>query len=289
MASVARYATRDHYADLKAALAQLGELLTGEGWRAKVVADDNALVDRAAAERAGIGFFGKNCNILLPERGSWFLLGSVLTDAPLEPGKPSGDGCGPCRRCLASCPTGALVSPGVLDAKRCLAWLLQAPGVFPFEHRSALGARIYGCDDCQEACPANRLPRASAAISAPPPTEASSSPNQVDVLEILEESAEVLLARYGRWYIPQRDPRYLQRNALIVLGNIADGRSRSVASTVSRYLSSTDEMLRAHALWAAVRMGRRDLLDGVDGIDEDPSPLVQQELRRLAEIEERPF
>ena len=127
------------------------------GWRARVVADDNALVDRAAAERAGLGWFGKNSNILLPGAGSWFLLGSVVTDAPLPTAAPVGDGCGSCRRCLSACPTGALVGPGVLDARRCLAWLLQATGVFPFEFRVALEGRIYGCDDCQDVCPANRL------------------------------------------------------------------------------------------------------------------------------------
>ena len=154
---VARYASRDHYADLEGALRKLADVLKRAGWQARVVFDDNALVDRAAAERAGIGWFGKNSNVLLPGLGSWFLLGSVVTDAPLPVGTPVEEGCGPCTRCLGSCPTGALVAPGVLDARRCLAWLLQAPGVFPFEYRAALGGRIYGCDDCQDVCPANRL------------------------------------------------------------------------------------------------------------------------------------
>ena len=154
---VARYARHDHYQDLRNALGLVAEVLMAAGWRARVVADDNALVDRAAAERAGLGWFGKNSNILLPGAGSWFLLGSVVTDAPLPTAAPVGDGCGSCRRCLSACPTGALVGPGVLDARRCLAWLLQATGVFPFEFRVALEGRIYGCDDCQEVCPANRL------------------------------------------------------------------------------------------------------------------------------------
>ncbi len=154
---VARYASRDHYGDLETALRGLAELLKGAGWQARVVFDDNALVDRAAAERAGIGWFGKNSNVMLPGLGSWFLLGSVVTDAPLPLSTQVADGCGPCQRCLGSCPTGALVAPGVLDARRCLAWLLQASGAFPSEYRTALGGRIYGCDDCQEVCPANRL------------------------------------------------------------------------------------------------------------------------------------
>src|SRR5690606_2934259 len=113
--------------------------LTAAGWRARVLADDNALVDRAAAARAGIGWFGKNANLLLPGLGSWFVLGSVITDAPVVPTEvPVADRCGSCTRCLEACPTGAIVAPGVVDARRCLSWLLQADGSFPREHRAAL-------------------------------------------------------------------------------------------------------------------------------------------------------
>ena len=153
---VARYAWVDHYEPLRRALGSVAMALEAAGWQARVVADDNALVDRAAAARAGIGWYGKNCNILLPGAGSWFVLGSVVTDAPLPFDAPLADGCGSCQRCLPACPTGALTAPGVLDARRCLAWLVQAPGIFPFEYRVALGDRLYGCDDCQEVCPPNR-------------------------------------------------------------------------------------------------------------------------------------
>ncbi len=153
---VARFSWIDHYQPLRAALGAVADRVRREGWQARVLADDNALVDRAAAYRAGLGWWGRNTTLLLPGAGSWFVLGSVVTDAPLPPtGSPVPDGCGPCRRCLAACPTGALVAPGVLDARRCLAWLVQAPGVFPVEHRVALGDRLYGCDDCQEVCPVN--------------------------------------------------------------------------------------------------------------------------------------
>jgi len=278
---VARYASRDHYADLGAALSGLAELLKQAGWQARVVFDDNALVDRAAAERAGIGWFGKNSNVLLPGRGSWFLLGSVVTDAPLPVGTHVEDGCGSCKRCLGSCPTGALVAPGVLDARRCLAWLLQAPGVFPFEYRAALGGRIYGCDDCQEVCPANRLAAKLAPSGAIDDQGSKSDETEIDLLDMLASSGPALLARHGRWYIPERDPRYLRRNALIALGNVGDGQSPEVQATLERYLDGPDDLLRAHAVWAAISAGRRDLVTSRPALAEDPSSLVQDELDRL--------
>ena len=317
---VARYARRDHYQDLRKALGQVATELTEAGWRARVVADDNALVDRAAAERAGLGWFGKNSNILLAGRGSWFLLGSVITDAPLPASAPLEDGCGSCRRCLTSCPTGALVAPGVLDARKCLAWLLQATGVFPVEYRAALEGRIYGCDDCQEVCPANRLAARMAADShgertnqangrikvaaadvavahaepAEPaqPAKAQQAPvggpagqeAEVDLLDLLSNDDESLLARYGRWYIPQRDPRYLRRNALIALGNVADGHQPEVEETLGRYLDDPDELLRAHAVWASFRAGRHDLVAARPSLLGDQSPIVRQELARQADV-----
>jgi epoxyqueuosine reductase len=297
--TVARYARWDHYRDLEAALGTLVDLLKSHGWAARALADDNALVDRAAAQAAGIGWFGKNCNILLPRLGSWFLLGSVVTDAPLPPSNLVQDGCGACRRCLSSCPTGALVAPGVLDARKCLAWLLQAPGMFPFEYRVALGDRIYGCDDCQETCPANRAqvrpwPGLKPPAGDQPEATSGTGPgpgngSEVDVLDMLAASGPELLARHSRWYIPHRDPRYLCRNALVVLANIGDGQSPAVGATLARYLSSADGMLRAHAVWAAARMGRLDLLARAPRLDNDPSPVVRQELSRQNEVVPRTF
>ncbi|HEY1734657.1 MAG TPA: 4Fe-4S double cluster binding domain-containing protein, partial [Acidimicrobiales bacterium] len=154
-ARVARYAWSDHYRDLRAGLGGVADRLRADGYRAMVLADDNALVDRAAAVRAGIGWYGNNATVLLPGAGSWYVIGAVLTDADLPTSTPVSPGCGTCRRCAPACPTGALVSPGVLDARRCLAWLIQAPGVFPLAYREAVGDRIYGCDECLDVCPWN--------------------------------------------------------------------------------------------------------------------------------------
>ncbi|MGI8684235.1 MAG: tRNA epoxyqueuosine(34) reductase QueG, partial [Acidimicrobiales bacterium] len=254
---VARYSWDDAYAPLRSALGEVAVLLRAAGWRARVLADDNALVDREAAHRAGIGWYGKNTNLLLPGRGSWFVLGSVVTDAPLPPAAtPVEDGCGPCTRCLPACPTGALIAPGVLDARKCLAWLLQAEGDFPLEYREALGGRVYGCDECQEVCPPNR----AADRRHPPPPAQPHDEATVALVAVLEASDDELLERYGRWYIPRRQPRYLRRNALVALGNVGDGADPDVVRVLRRALASDDPMLGEHAAWAATRLGRADLV-----------------------------
>lgn len=277
--AVARYSWLDHYADLRRALEAMAAELRRAGWQAKVLADDNALVDREAARRAGLGFYGKNTNLLLHGgRGSEFVLGSVVTDAPLpatEPREPGGDhrhtGCGTCERCLPACPTGALVEPGVLDARRCLAWLLQAEGDFPPEHREALGGRIYGCDACQDACPPNRLeirrrpppptsvPRATAPEPAPAPAaEPEPEPEpEVDLVGLLATTDDdELLRRFGRWYIARRQARYLRRNALLALGNVGDPHDEGTRRVIEAHLERHDDpMLQEHAAWAAQRLG----------------------------------
>jgi epoxyqueuosine reductase len=281
IARVARYAWTDHYAPLRSALGAVAHRLQAYGWRALVVADDNAMVDRAAAHRAGLGWYGKNANLLLPGQGSWFVLGSVITDAPLaEDGTPEpvADGCGTCTRCIDACPTAAIVAPGVVDARRCLAWLVQAAGVFPRQHREALGNRIYGCDDCQEVCPPNRR---VARRGSTPPEGSGESQAHVDVVDILEASDNDLLARHGRWYIPKRDPRYLRRNALVVLGNVADRSDDRATQAVRTALAAADPLLRGHAVWAARRMGRPDLLGPVE---DDPDLFVQDELVAPVEV-----
>ena len=152
-ARVGRYAWVDHYTPLRTGLRELARRIKAADERAVVFADDNSIVDRAVAHRAGLGWFGKNANLLLPGAGSWFVLGCIVTTAEYPVATPVPDACGTCRRCLDGCPTGAIVSPGVVDANRCLAWILQRPGSIPTGYREAIGDRIYGCDDCQEVCP----------------------------------------------------------------------------------------------------------------------------------------
>ena len=252
--AVARYARRDDYKDLRSSLTVVASALRADGWQARVVADDNALVDRAAAHRAGIGWFGKSANVLVPGAGSWFVLGTVVTDAPLVDHDPSpiADGCGACTKCLDACPTGAIVAPGVVDARRCLAWLVQAPGPIPVEHRVALGGRLYGCDDCQEVCPPNRTADRRGIDDVMSDEEA-----WVPLLELLAASDAELLARHGRWYVPRRDPRHLRRNALVALANVGDPADPTVRRIVDRYRGLDDPLLAEHADWADSRLATR--------------------------------
>ena len=258
---VARYSWCDEYEPLRAALEVLAARLRSDGFQAVVLVDDNALVDRAAAYRAGLGWFGKNANLLLPGKGSYFVLGSVVTDAPLPTNDttPVEDGCGACTRCLPACPTGALIAPGVLDARRCLAWLLEAPGSFPVEFREALGGRVYGCDDCQEACPPNRAADRRDPVSAAAPRTApahGTAPDEpwVDLVAMLDMSDDELLRRFERWYIPRRQARYLRRNALVALGNVGDGDDAEVCRVVAAAQQDSDAVVREHADWAATRL-----------------------------------
>jgi len=273
-ARVAAYARADYYTPLRAALEAVAEALRAEGHRAVVSADENGLVDRAAAHRAGIGWWGKNSNILLPGLGSLVVLGAVVTDAPLVPAdpEPAADGCGSCRRCLDGCPTGAIVAPGTVDARRCLAWLVQADGVFDPEYRIALGDRIYGCDDCSEVCPPNRT---RVRLGGRTNRRTDGPASWVPVLDLLDASDSQLMADFGRWYIPRREPRYLRRNALVVLANVGEPSEPRVRAAVDRALGDPDPLIRAHAVWCARRLGL-----SLDALSDPGDPLVRAELER---------
>ena len=265
---IARFARGAPYVPLRAALDTLAQRLQRDGHRARVLMDDNALVDRAAAHRAGLGWWGKNTNLLLPEGGSWHLLGSVLTDVALAPTHdPVPDGCGSCRRCLDACPTGALDPPGVLDARKCLTWLLQARGDFPRGYRVALGDRIYGCDDCQTVCP----PRRAGLRQTSDPAD-----TWLDLPALLALDDDQLLEQVGHWYIPGRQARFVRRNLLVVLGNVGDGADARVVAAIEAGLSHGEAVVRSHAVWAARRLGLDRLLDLVA---DDPDPGVHTELK----------
>jgi epoxyqueuosine reductase len=268
---VAAYSWEDHYAELRGGLEVMAASLRADGHRAIVLADQNHLVDRAVAHRAGIGWWGKSSNVLVPGVGSLVVLGAVLTDAPLLLAEPPivEDGCRSCRQCLDGCPTGAIIEPGVIDGRRCLAWLLQAEGVFPVEYRVALGDRIYGCDDCQDVCPPNQIRRRR-------PSDAGDDGAWVPLFDALSLDDEALLARLGRWYIAQRDPAYLRRNLLVVLGNVGDAADPRTEAALTASLADSRALVRAHAVWSARRLGLDRLLVSV-AFDDAAEVMVERE------------
>jgi epoxyqueuosine reductase len=239
-----RYAWKDYYSELRSKLTALGDRIGGNY---RVLVDENQHVDREGAARAGVGFYGKNTLLITRRFGSWVVLGTLVTDAEIEPSAPLDLDCGSCTRCIDACPTGALDEPGVLDSTRCLSYWTQAPGPVPEPYREALGDQVYGCDICQDVCPWNRGVE-KRQRDKPLPEEAEPV---VSLLDWLEAPDEELRTRYDRLYFPRNDPRYLRRNALVAAGNSGD---RGLSSAVAAYADDPDDLLREHARWAAERL-----------------------------------
>jgi epoxyqueuosine reductase len=264
-ARIARFATSDHYRPLRAALGEVARLLSDSGHHAATLVDDARLVDRAAAVRAGVGWSGSSTLVLVPGAGPWVLLGSVVTDASLAPTEPMRRTCGTCTACLPACPTGAILAPGVLDARRCLSAVLQSPGSIPTDLRVAVGDRLYGCDDCLEACPPGDRLLASAVPGR----------GRVDVYRLLAADDRSLRSAYPHFFVPRNEGRWLRRNALVVLGNT--GGSGAVG-VLAGYAAHSDPMLRGHAVWSLGRI--RDaracaVLEVVQETDPDPEVVAE--------------
>lgn len=266
---VARFADGDRYVELRAALASIVGALESIGARAVALSDDSRLVDRAAAVRAGIAWWGRSTMVLVPASGPWVLLGSVATDALLEVDDPMVRSCGTCIACIPACPTGAILDNGVLDVRRCLAYHLQRPGMIPLEIRQAVADRLYGCDDCLTSCP----PGTRVIDIAPWVT----GPRIVDILGATDDE---LLERFGHFYLPSRRPRILRRNALVAAGN---DRSASLEPIVIGHLGHPDWLLRAHAAWAvgeyATPIGEAAIRQALSG---ESDGRVRVELKRAA-------
>jgi epoxyqueuosine reductase len=240
--TVARFAEGDRYVHVREVLAEIAAVLTSDGSRMEVVFDDNRLIDRALALRAGVAWSGKSTMVLTPGAGPWILLGSVVTDAELVSTTPMRRTCGTCDACIPACPTGAIVAPGVLDARRCISAVLQRRGIIDRALRRSIGGRIYGCDECLTACPPGRPALAARTVA-------------IDRLRpelILTLSDEELEPIVEHWYVPSRRMRFVRRNALVALGNVGDEASLGL---LSKYLGSQDELLAIHAAWAVGEIG----------------------------------
>jgi len=244
---LARYTWDDRYADLRTKLEELGRRIGGSY---RVLVDENQHVDREAAARSGVGFYGKNTLLITRRHGSWVVLGTLVSDQSLEPTPPLDAGCGSCTRCIDACPTGALDEPGVLDATRCLSYWTQAPEPIPPEYRTELADMVYGCDICQDVCPWNRGVEKRRAGRAVPP---GAMPT-VSLVDWLERDPDELRADFARLYVPGNDGRYLRRNALVALGNAGTNRHRPL---LERYAASGDGLLEDHARWALARLEDR--------------------------------
>ncbi len=207
-----RYSWYDAYGELREKLDELGRRLGGDY---RVLVDENQHVDREAAARSGVGFYGKNTLLITRRFGSWVVLGTLVTDRELETTPALGLDCGSCTLCIEACPTGALDEPGTLDATKCLSYWTQSAHDLPDGYGEALQAQVYGCDICQDVCPWNRGVEKRRAGR---PLPVGAEPH-VDLVDWLESDPAELRERYARLYVPWNDGRFLQRNAQIALAN----------------------------------------------------------------------
>jgi epoxyqueuosine reductase len=244
---LARYTWHDGYALLRERLQTLGRQLGGEY---RVFVDANQHVDREAAVRAGVGFYGKNTMLITRRHGSWVVLGTLVTTAELDSSPPLELDCGSCTLCIEACPTGALDEPGVVDATKCLSYWTQAPAAIPEEYRQELGSQVYGCDICQDVCPWNRGVEKRRAGALPP----DGATPHVRLADWLGGDGSTLVTEYDRLYVPRNDPRYLRRNALVALGNTGGPADLALAEA---FLDDDDELLREQAAWTVARIKER--------------------------------
>jgi epoxyqueuosine reductase len=279
---VASYAWGDDYHDVL--LPRLHELAAwieaaiGQPVAHRAYVDTGPLLERELAARAGLGFVGKNTNLIHPRLGSWLLLGELLLAVELPPleAEPEAGTCGRCTRCLDACPTGALVAPYRLDARRCLAYLtIEHKGPIPRELRPALGNRIFGCDICQEVCPWNRRfarPTTQPAFQARPDGMA---PRLLDLIDLDDEAFRRRFRGSPIWRAKRRG---LLRNVAVALGN---GRDPASVPTLVRALHDPEPLIRGHAAWALGRIATGPARDGLESaLGREPEDGVEQELRQ---------
>ncbi|HSG14050.1 MAG TPA: tRNA epoxyqueuosine(34) reductase QueG [Gaiellaceae bacterium] len=242
-----RYTWRDEYAVLRERLDELGRRLGGSY---RVLVDDPDHVDREAAVRAGVAFYGKNTMAITRRFGSWVVLGSIVTDVEIEPSPRLDAGCGECTLCIDACPTGALDEPGVLDATKCLSYWSQAPSSVPVPLRGDVEDMVYGCDICQDVCPWNRgVEKRRGDMSLP-----SDARPTVSLREWLEGSGDELVAEFDRLYVPRNDSRWLRRNAIVAAGNAG---TSALEPLLAEHAAGDDAMLAETAEWALDRLRSR--------------------------------
>lgn len=211
--------------------------------------DTGALSDRAVAERAGMGWVGKNCSLITPEFGSWVYLGELVTNLPLPADQPIEEGCGDCNICVDACPTGALVQGGQLNAQRCIAYLTQVKDFIPDEFRGKIGNRLYGCDTCQTVCPKNRGIHVTRHAEFMPDPELA----KPLLLPLLEMSNKEFKEKFGQSSASWRGKKPIQRNAILALAHFKD---RTAVPHLIRLLENDPRpVIRGTAAWALGKIG----------------------------------
>jgi epoxyqueuosine reductase len=252
-AYIARYARgRDYHKlmrkRLQALARKIDEKVGPFGYRAFV--DSAPVLERALAEKSGLGWIGKNTMLLNRRAGSWFFLGELFTDLPLPVDEPATAHCGSCRACLDACPTGAFVGPNELDARRCISYLtIELRGPIPEEFREPMGNRIFGCDDCNLVCPWNKFTSIAEEQDFLPRNDF----DNVELISLFEWSEREFLERTAGSAIRRIGYECWLRNLAVALGNAQTG--EAVIAALDRRRHDESELVREHVLWALRKHG----------------------------------
>jgi epoxyqueuosine reductase len=277
-ARLARYARgRDYHRVVPKRLRALLEWLCEErpGTQGRAYVDTGPVLERAWAARAGVGWTGKHTLALRADGGSWFVLGVLITDCPLAPDEPLEDRCGRCTRCLDACPTGAIVAPYQVDARRCISYLtIERQGAIPLEFRRAIGERVFGCDDCQDACPWNALAAESPIADFRPRGDLLERP----LVSWLDLDEAAFAERFRGTALARAKRHGFLRNVCVALGNRGDA---SAVPRLARVLrEDPSPLVRGHAAWALGRLGGEAARDALHAALADPEASVRDEARQ---------
>ena len=251
---ISRYAWGDDYHEImQAKLARLLDFVRREAGgevEGRIFVDAGPVMDRDVGARAGIGWYGKNTNLLSMKLGSFFFLGELFLSLELEWDRPVRDRCGQCRLCLDACPTNAFVGPYVLDARRCISYLtIELKGAIPRALRPLMGTHIFGCDICQDVCPYNAKVKATEE-RAFHPREGLHAPELLRLLSLTEPEFK---SRFARSPILRAKRRGLLRNVCVALGNLKHG--EAVPALAETLRAEREPLVRAHAAWALGQIG----------------------------------
>lgn len=273
---------KDYHVELRSLLEELAGLLKKAGAKFTAIQVDNGpLLEREAAYLAGLGYYGANCSIIIPGIGSNVSLGLVATDLELDPGKPLiPDTCNSCGLCIKACPTGALVKPGLLNPDRCLSYLTQKRGIIPVELRQALDRRIWGCDICQDVCPANREERAKSKINRNNNHALENGP-----LPLLEKIIYMDSKDFNREFdgtvLAWKGKTVIQRNAAVALGNWKDP---VALEPLKHAVTMPSAILRGHAAWALGQLGEKGRSILEEAAERETDYYVLEEIHRALRL-----